>query len=448
MPPSSATVRSAAQFLIAEEIPSKNKGEQAIFSGIVASLTEQYGYGVSLITRYPEDQLYAAIAQIYRDEFLSSRQGVWSLAVQSAKLLGLGVAERLLGRERLRSWKLRPAHTALLNADVLFIGHDNVFAKDVNLRCAPIVAYARLARKPLVAYGASIGPFPKRSLKIILFRYLVLRRLRLLTLRDPESRNQAAEAGVRQDRLRVTADLAFLLKPASPERTRELRAPLHLPDTGVVAVTATRLLLDHVLTVEGERRDPARKDYEACYAAIATFLDTIIERHGVHLLLVAHAIGPHERHDDRPVNDAIFAHLAAKERASVVNQDLRAAEVKALLGTVDFLIGMRTHSLIAAASMRTPCMALTTPSRFKTNGIIGEQLGLGEALVYVDHLSAATLSGRFAQLWQTRDRLRETLCRTVPTVVEAARSNGQYVADLVASGTEGTGDRKSVSRPS
>lgn len=416
------------QVVIAEEIPSRNKGEAAILFGIRESLDRAGDCDLSLISRYPEDAVYNDSATVVLDEFLSSRHSALSLALQSARLVGVGLAEAVLGATWLGKRKLRPAHRALVEADVLFVGHDNVFAKDINLRCAPIMIYAGITRKPVVSYGASIGPFTSGGLKRFLLRHLVLRRLSLVTLREARSEEYALAEGISADRLHVAADLAFLLEPdpAGAERARSISG-----EGPVVAVTTTRLLLDHVRTIDGEPHGESPGDYEARYRAMARFLDLVVERHGVRILLVAHAIGPQSRHDDRPVNQAVVERMERSESVDLQNDDLSAAELKGLFGQVDLLIGMRTHSLIAATGMCTPVMALTAEGRLKTSGIIGDQLRLTESLTYVEDFSPTRLADRFGELWAERSRLREVLESSLPEVRRNAEQNGRILLSSV-----------------
>lgn len=416
--------------VIAEEIPSKNKGEAAILMGIRASLQPQEAFPLSLISRYEEDRIYEEALTLYRDEFLSSRQSVISLMAQSVGLVLLAVQERVAGK-RLRLEGRRPAHQALARADVVIVGHDNVFAKDFNLRCVPILVYAAITKKPAVSYGASIGPFPGNDLKTKLLRYLVLRRLSLVTLREAKSLEYALDSGIPAERVHVSADLAFLLEPASPAQVARIKKRAGIDRSPWVAMTATRLLLDHVRTIAGRPRSGDPDDYGACYDALARFIDRIAREHGVQVVLLAHAIGPQPRHDDRPVNEAIFQRVECKGDVRVVNDDLSAAELKGLLADTDMLVGMRTHSLIAAAGSGTPVMALTTEGRFKTSGIIGDQLGLADSLVSVEDLDIEVLCARFARLWSSRATTRETLAATRERVVAQAKSNGRLLSDLM-----------------
>jgi polysaccharide pyruvyl transferase WcaK-like protein len=416
--------------VIAEEIPSKNKGEAAILMGIRASLEPREAFRLSLISRYDEDRIYEEALELYRDEFLSSRQSVFSLMAQSAGLVLLAAVERVAGK-RLRLKRHRPAHQALARADVLIVGHDNVFAKDFNLRCVPILVYAAITGKPVVSYGASIGPFPGHDLKTKLLRCLVLRRLSLVTLREGKSLEHALDSGIPAERVHVAADLAFLLEPASPSEVARIKQRAGIDRSPWVAMTATRLLLDHVRTIAGQPRSGDPEDYSVCYDVLARFIDRVTREHGVQVVLLAHAIGPQARHDDRPVNEAILQRVERKGDVRVVNDDLSAAELKGLLADADMLVGMRTHSLIAATGSGTPVMALTTEGRFKTSGIIGEQLGLADSLVSIEDLDTEVLCARFAELWSSRATARETLAATREQVVSLAKSNGRLLSDLV-----------------
>ena len=78
----------------------------------------------------------------------------------------------------------------------------------------------RLLGKPVVFFATSPGPFHPRA--ILLLARFVLNRLTLITTREQLSNDYLRKIGVKKDLVVTTACPAFLLKPASPRRAKEI----------------------------------------------------------------------------------------------------------------------------------------------------------------------------------------------------------------------------------
>lgn len=432
-----------------EELPWENKGEAAILFGMLEAFRELGPFRLTLPTVNPADleNYQAENLEVLRSSMVSRRPitvGLW-LAVF------LGVV--LVGRS---AWLRRLAHrhsralAALLEADVILIGHDNFFAYvgvRSLLRYLTMMAIAKRLSARLVVLGASIGPLSGQKypvgtlarrveegfLSVVrpLFKHWVLERVDLITLREEESLKFVDSLPVREPRRVITADLAFLMPEAPRDTVINELVRLGLEPGGrLLAITVDRWVAHRL----GSRTaaDATRGEREArMVQMLARLVRHAVVRSGFQALLVPHATGPEPFQDDRTLLRAIRDRLDDADSTFLLDFDAEPQLLKGLLGQAELVVGTRTHSLIAATSLGVPVLALTHPGRNKTNGIIGQQMGQMDSLVDVESLwSPDALVPPFetalARAVESRTRLRER----IPVVLAEARRNGTLLGDL------------------
>jgi polysaccharide pyruvyl transferase WcaK-like protein len=93
----------------------------------------------------------------------------------------------------------------------------------------------------------------------------------------------------------------------------------------------------------------------------------------------------------------------------ILEQDCSARLLKSLIRECDFLIGERTHSLIASVSVGTPFAALTNRGDTRTHGIIGEMCRCEDRIIDMDVVSGQGAARRVRELFETRDATRKFL---------------------------------------
>jgi len=81
---------------------------------------------------------------------------------------------------------------------------------------------------------------------------------------------------------------------------------------------------------------------------IAEEIDFLILKHGFNVLLVAHEVNEAGRIDDRYVNQLIYKKSNQKANIILINEDLRANEVKSLIKICEFTICARFHGMISS----------------------------------------------------------------------------------------------------
>ena len=197
---------------------------------------------------------------------------------------------------------------------------------------------AKLRGNRVMMFGCGIGPVRRGSNRRKAAK-IIQGCVDRITLRDAASARELEEMGVAGIPTRVTADMAFLVQPAPPERVEQLFAACQ---DGAGIAPADRLLILAPRPWEGSERHLADFAAAAAHAAKA---------YGLKPVLLAMEPGK-----DLPVCQRI-AELALEQAGTgcpVLAASQDAAAVVGLIRRADAVLGMRLHSLIFAAAQGTP----------------------------------------------------------------------------------------------
>ncbi|HHY39274.1 MAG TPA: polysaccharide pyruvyl transferase CsaB [Clostridia bacterium] len=238
---------------------------------------------------------------------------------------------------------------AIYEADLVLSGGGGLIQDVTSLRSLlyylSVMASADFLGKPFIVFAQGFGPV-RTSIGRFLTR-LVVRRARLVTLRDEDSLKDLISIGVRRNNVRVTADPAFLLEPAPPERGRKILKSLGLDRKGDVKSAP---LVAFSLRPWPRRYEPDPGwESPKCFAEV---LDSVTEKTGARVVLV-----PLYPRQDTPLLQAVSESM--KVPAPVANDLEDPRDVMALLGGVDLVVGMRLHSLIFAVCSGVPAMGIS-----------------------------------------------------------------------------------------
>ena len=436
---------------IPEEIPWANKGEAAIFFGILESLKVFPDYLFISLTREDEDvaNYKCDKCRVVKSSIMSRNVGmifIWTFLLLISCLLG-----RLKFYQSLVSKLSIEGLRSLLKADIIMIGHDNCFnytGPRSLLRQLMIVLLAKTNGKKLVAYGASVGPlsadkrYHNRLMLMVepiillilkpFFRAGVLQQMDLITSREQQSIDFLRDFNVHKPRISLTADLAFLMNPARGEEVDRYMEAQGLPtDSPIVGIAACRTVIRFLIGPGGKYLDSFSEKYDYFCSMIAELSDFIISELSAKVVLISHVTGPSLPEDDRTINMDIYNKIRQQHSTSLICDDLSPHLIKGIMGRFDLLVGARTHSLIGATSLCVPVVGLSTSDRFKTNGIIGDQMGQNDFIFFLDRMGKQELISIVEKAWSNREVMRNKLKSKTAMVNQMAGMNGQLLAELL-----------------
>lgn len=402
--------------LLADYVPLANKGEEAIVCGIRDMLSDDRPVTIGLfdnvdrVTRRGEVTIFPR-QWLFRFEGQSNLVGFRRVLRQVgiAAQLRLGLDSTLANLTGAGGPTLRPLHEFFERAQCVLVGHDGVFC----VESCGIIRLARRHGKRVGILGASTGIGLGRFYKAGLYRR-ALDDCDFCVFRERTSCESMKQIAGRPEDLVLGPDPAFAMHPADPDEAisvLERYAPYRRAKSdGRPIVAAT--VLEKGRVYAGFRPDlsgPAKQQAHAEY--VATILETLVKQYNAFVLFLPHSV-------EQDGNDILAAeHVAdqmdaGKANSVILQEDCGARLLKGIIAQCEFLVGQRTHSLIASVSTATPFAALTNRRDTRTHGIIGEMCRCERQIVDMDVADRETASRKVAELFESRPSIRRVLGQT------------------------------------
>jgi colanic acid/amylovoran biosynthesis protein len=251
------------------------------------------------------------------------------------------------------------------------------------------VLMALFLHKPFFLCAQSIGPF---KLTKFIARY-ILNSANIITVRDETSLRYLHEIGVRNDALFMTADMAFLLKPASSEEINAI-----FQNEGF-AIERSRILgvsLSQLVKSRYDKFNPLSREVDIA-DLFAKVLDQISSKLKLQILFIPHVTGPGKSKDDRIIGREIQSRM--KEKAYVIENDYGPEELKGIISRSTVFIGARMHANIAALSSMVPVCAISYSH--KTPGIMST-LGQEEFVCSIESITHDEIYSKVTSIYNKR----------------------------------------------
>lgn len=200
------------------------------------------------------------------------------------------------------------------------------------------IRMAKRCGNHVMMFGCGIGPV-RRKANRRLAAHVIQKYVDRITLRDNASARELERMGIHGVPTRVTADMAFLVRPASEERVEQFCADCCVQ--GRIDLSERMLIL-------------APRPWEGTDRHLADF--AAAARHAARTYGLRPVLLAIEPKKDRGVCERIAA-LAQEQggiQCPVLEAPKDASAVVGLLRRVDAVLGMRLHALIFAAAQGTP----------------------------------------------------------------------------------------------
>jgi polysaccharide pyruvyl transferase WcaK-like protein len=398
--------------LMADYVPIANKGEEAIVRGVEDMLSDGRSVALGLFDNVPqvtqrENLTIFPRNWLFRFEGNSALSGPGRILMQARIALEL----RLGIQGPLRN--LTSAGSELADffdrAQYVLVGHDGVFC----VESCGIIHLAKKHGKRTGILGASTGIGGGRLYKAWLYRR-AMAESDFCLFRERCSCESMKQVCRDPDKLRIAPDPAFAMRPAPPEAARAVleqcasyrKAKQDVrPVVAVTVLEKGRVYAGFRPDLQGQAKQQAHAKY------LAAILDTLVSKHRAFLLFLPHSV-------EKDGSDIVAAqHVVEQMKATsadyaVLEQDCGPRLLKSVIGACDFLVGERTHSLIAGVSVGTPFAALTNRQDTRTHGIIGDMCRGEDQIIDMDVVSADRASRKVQELFESRDAIRTSLGRT------------------------------------
>lgn len=390
-----------------------NRGCEALVRATAAILRERFSAPEILLTSHDveNDRRHPAAEGIAVADPIVRRWSPEWFGWQMKKVLGQPISDL----ERLP----RVLRRAMSSADALIqIGGDNFtsdYGLDVNSFLFQLNDIAFAHERPLVVWGASVGPFSDTKLEEKTLSHL--RRAALVTVRESLTLEYLDEHGIAENVVSV-ADPAFLLEPDPVDLAS------FWPD-------AERVFAINVSALSCRRRRDG--DLHFGQALVEAVIEEVLRRDEWGVLLVPHVMRP-PTDDDHSYLGAIIEARERSERIRLLPPRFDARQTKHVISRCDALMAARTHATIAGFSTAVPTISLAY-SR-KAHGInldlFGHDGWLLDIVKMEDTGEAVALVER---LLGEREAVAEHLRSKLPEMKQAAARGGERLAELLGEGS-------------
>jgi len=422
--------------LIAEWVPSLNKGELAILIGMLKTFEALGKVEVSIFSYYPsiDKERYpknVKIIDVGSDLYLGNSLPESSRLVKACLFAALQhlfftLSYKILGKHALKVMR-RAIWREYCESDVIIICHDQLNCVDgCFLTFSPIyiTLLAKALRKPIVIYANGTTKFKRKTWEI-LAKY-VLNNVNLVTVRDEETFSYLKRLTLNEARIHLTGDPAILLPPVDSERAMNIMLKENiLPNDGLLIGA----IISHGMLLHGSYRNGER--YKKLITEIALLFDRIIERYQATIVFIPHCLEPYLHRDDRIVSKKIFSAMKNKHKVRVIIEEYSPEELKGLVGQLDLLISARVHAAIGALSMNVPTYALTVSSDRRAYGLIGKMLKQEKWIYYLENLNVDVFFKNITELLCESGETRKNLPSIVNSVKQKALLNGRLLKRLL-----------------
>ena len=119
----------------------------------------------------------------------------------------------------------------------------------------------------------------------------------------------------------------------------------------------------------------------------------------------------------------------------MVEDELSAREIKAIIGMCDLIIGERLHSIIAASSMHTVYVAVLEKSH-RTLGILEGISFKGKGIYDIQRLDFDTLVQEINYIWENRLQIENYLLHRIEKMRRKALLNGELLKLVLCKQTD------------
>ncbi len=286
---------------------------------------------------------------------------------------------------------------------VLSIGGDN-YSLDYDL--ASLFFFVGIAEcalkqgKPVILWGASVGPFT--AMPAVEQQMMAhLKRLSLITVREKHTQRYLEKLGVR-DNVQLVTDSAFAMTP-QPVDTEPF-----WPENqqGILGLNISPLI---------EKVRAAAGEPGVLVPETAAFIRRVVAETGMGVLLIPHVApldGATTNNDEHYLAEVASAVADLGGKVRQVPSGMNATQLKFIISKCRYFMGARTHATIAAMSTAVPCTSIAYS--IKARGINQDLFGHENYVLPTKDVSASTLWSHFQLLKQDEAAIKQLSEQKLP----------------------------------
>ena len=362
------------KILIAENLPSYNKGEMAILYGLTDN-TKNLNIEYSMYSFHPDFDK----KRYGNDINIIDIRNSWSFIKKKEDGLNIfksfrllfshilfAISYKVIGSNILKIWK-GEIWENYLNSDLIIYGHDSSFGiggdpENPLLYPLYISSILKLMKKKTMFFAGTIPNLPKRF--PFIFKKLFLNAIKNTTVcsfREKKSYNFLIDSGYKKNNIHMAADIAYLLN-YNESFFKTISKKYKLDEKKFISVTLSQ--------VRANISYPYL-DINDSYIKHITLISKLCKKlsKNFKILFLPHSVGINQKsknYDLRIYNDIIKMNKS-NDNFIILNEELEPKELKSVISKSKLLIGERLHSVIAGSSSNVPSIALSFKKDVRLN---------------------------------------------------------------------------------
>lgn len=270
-------------------------------------------------------------------------------------------------------------------------------------------------RLKLVLYTQTIGPFDNKFNRIA--AKWILPKARVVIGRGQQSHRNLADLGL--SNIEWATDAAFALKGSNTYTKLTEKYRRMFEGRITVGISPNSIV-----------ESACKRDGIAHARIFADFIDSLIEDNYLPVLIPhsAKQRSKNRHNNDIPVIGDIIRHVRAKDRLIYIGEDYDYLELREIIGTLDYYVACRFHSMISALYMNVPVVVYGW-GYHKYKEIMNE-FGLGDDVVFnYTSISAEKMKESFQYVVNNRDLIRKKISNGLPSVVEKSNKANRILME-------------------
>lgn len=259
--------------------------------------------------------------------------------------------------------KLGEVIKAIKKSDLVISGGGTLF-QDVTSKKSiwyylGIIRLAQFLRKKVCIAYQGVGPLNTPLYRRMTKNILNKKSVKVIALRDEQAIAFSKDLGINQDKVILSSDMVFMMKPPVQERS-------------------LKILKDNVHNYNEEEkligisvREWQDKDRTDVFAELA---DRLVEKYNARIVFF-----PFHKPKDAEISKIIMHKMKHEDKAVLMPNRYLPSEILGTMGLMDVNIGVRLHSLVFSSVMNVPTVGISYDP--KIDGFL-EMLGMESTCTY------------------------------------------------------------------
>ena len=242
--------------------------------------------------------------------------------------------------DRYKFWSIVKA---IRKTDILVSGGGTLFQditskKSIWYYLGIVILAQLLGKKVCIAYQG-MGPINTKFYRWITKKTLNKKSVKLIALRDKQAYEYAKEMGIKEEKMVLSSDMIFMMKPPAKERS-------------------LKILKDNVHNLEENEkligfsvREWKDKDRTDLFAEVA---DKLVEKYNARIVFF-----PFHKPKDAEISKIIMHKMKHEDKTVLIPNRYLPSEILGTMGLMDVNIGVRLHALVFSALMNVPTIGIS-----------------------------------------------------------------------------------------